>query len=90
MPPQWAQQWVHHPTTASGIVYMYLLVPLTPAQQPHSIIHPHPPIWHPWHINHLPAHLKDPITNPNQPQHHGDTLFFLGGGQVLLWIYDLC
>ena len=41
----------------------------------------------------LPAHPKDPITNPNQPWHHGDTLFysfFLGGRQVLLWIYEVC
>jgi len=28
--PQWAQWWAHHPTTTSGIVYMYLLSTPTP------------------------------------------------------------
>jgi hypothetical protein len=37
----------------------------------------------------LPAYLKDIISNPNQPRHHGITPFtpfFLGGGEYPVWI----
>ena len=51
IPPNVRNSEHNHLPATSGIVYMYLLVPPTPAQQSHPIIHPHPPIWHPWHIN---------------------------------------
>jgi hypothetical protein len=37
----------------------------------------------------LPAQQKGPITNPNQPRHHGNTLFFLAGGEFRVWTYDM-
>ena len=37
----------------------------------------------------LPTYSKDHITNPNQPQHYGKTLFFLAGGEYLVWIDDM-
>ena len=63
-----------HPTATSGIVYIYLLVPPTP---PHPLHYPAllsgtlgiltNPTCHP---------RKDPITNPNQPWHNSNSLFF--------------
>jgi hypothetical protein len=40
-----------HPPATSGIVYMYLLVPPTPAQQPRPPTLPRPLIRHPRHTN---------------------------------------
>ena len=37
----------------------------------------------------IPTHPKDPITNPNQPQHNGKVLVFLGGGVYPVWIYEV-
>jgi len=75
-PPQRAQQRVHHPATISGIVYTYLLVPPTPAQQPRPITHPALSSGTLGISTNSPAHPKDPITNPNQPRHNGKVLFF--------------
>ena len=55
---------------------MYLLMPPTPAQQPRPIVHPALPSGTLGISSTLPAHPRDPITNPNQPRHHSDTLFF--------------
>jgi len=39
----------------------------------------------------LPDKSKDPITNPNQPWHNGNTPFFfvLSGGEYPVWTYDM-
>ena len=33
----------------------------------------------------LPAYPKDPITNPNQPRHHGSTMVF-----TVFWLVGFC
>ena len=74
--PKPAQQRAHYPITTADIVYIYLLLSPTPAQQPHPIIHPRPPIRHPRQANYPTRLPKVSITNPNQPQHHGRGPFF--------------
>jgi hypothetical protein len=46
--------------------------------------HPAPSAYQPIH----PLTPKDPITNSNQLWHHGKVLF-LGGGEYLVWIYEV-
>ena len=55
IPPNVRNSEHNHPPATSGIVYMYLLLPPTPAEQSCPIIHPCPPIRHPRHINN-PTH----------------------------------
>jgi len=60
IPPNVRNSEHNHPPATSGIVYMYLLVPPTPAQQPCPIIHPRPPIRLPRHVNHSTRSPKEP------------------------------
>jgi hypothetical protein len=61
---------------------MYLLVPPTPAQQPRPLHYPALSSGTLGISIDLPAYPKDPITHPNQPRHHGNTLFF--------WVVGFC
>src|SRR6266566_2929126 len=70
----------HHPPAPSAIVYIYLLVPPTPTQQPHPITHPALPSGTLGRSPNLPAHLKDLFVILTSPGTHGHTpiLTFFG------------
>jgi hypothetical protein len=79
IPPNVRNSERNHPPATSGIVYMYLLVPPTPAQQPRPILLLYTPALPSGSLGMsttLPAHLKNPITNPNHHRHHGRMAFF--------------
>ena len=76
IPPQRAQQRAHHPITASGIVYMYLLIPLPLLNSPALLYSPALSSGTPGISTILPAKPKYPITNPDQPRHYGKTFKF--------------
>jgi hypothetical protein len=76
IPPNVRNSERNHPPATSGIVYMYLLVPPTPAEQSCPIIQPALPSGTLGISTTPPAEPKDPITNPNQPRHHGKSPFF--------------
>ena len=65
-----------HPPATSGIVYIYLLAPPTPAQHPCPIIHPALPSGTLGISTTPPVDTKDPITNPNHPGSTAKVLFF--------------
>jgi hypothetical protein len=60
----------------SCIVDSCLLVPPTRPTAPPYLFDPALPSGTLGKSTITPAHLKDPITNPNQPRHHGEVLFF--------------
>ena len=91
-PPQCTQQSTTQPPLLALFTCIYWC-PQPPSNSPTLLYTPALPSGTLGISSTLPAHPKDSITNPNQPQHHGNTLFyslFLGGGQVPLWIYEVC
>jgi hypothetical protein len=76
IPPNVRNSEHNHPPATSGIVYMYLLVPLPLLNSPAPLRYPALSSGTLGISTILPAHPKNPITNPNQPRHHGNIVFF--------------